>query len=183
LCHKRVTPAPFAHALSRPATRRSLWALLHDFDDLASSCDRNSAKTCRTPADEGGLDIPRSSVVVDPWRWKVCARCADEGREEPAGGEGCRCKVAAWRAQWRDPAGRSRSKVFVRKLDASAHLAHAESAKARGTYVDPASGRQRFDDFAEDWAVGQDWKASTRDAWPYIAARAPRCRSGSRTRR
>jgi hypothetical protein len=98
-----------------------LTALVHDFDDLASSCDRNSAKTCRTPADEGGLDIPRSSVVVDPWRWKVCARCADEG-------------------------------------------ARGERAKARGTYVDPASGRQRFDDFADDWAVGQDWKASTRDA-------------------
>jgi integrase len=61
--------------------------------------------------------------------------------------------------------------VFVRKVDASAHMAHVESAKARGTYVDPASGRQRFDDFADEWAASQDWKASTREAWPYIGAR------------
>jgi len=108
---------------------------------------------------------------VDAWRWKLCARCTDEGRDEPSGGDACKCKVAAWRARWRDPAGRSRSKVFARKVDANAQLAHVESAKARGTYVDPASGRQRFDDFADEWAASQDWKASTREAWPYIGAR------------
>jgi integrase len=108
---------------------------------------------------------------VDAWHWKLCARCADEDRAEPAGGEGCKCKASAWRARWRDPAGRSRSKVFVRKVDASAHLAHVESARARGTYVDPASGRQRFDDFGDEWAASQDWKASTREAWPYIGNR------------
>jgi hypothetical protein len=61
--------------------------------------------------------------------------------------------------------------VFVRKVDASAHLAHVESAKSQGTYVDPASGRQWFDDFADEWPASQDGKASTREAWPYIGNR------------
>jgi integrase len=61
--------------------------------------------------------------------------------------------------------------VFARKRDADVHLANVESAKAIGTYVDPRRGRQRFADFADAWAEGQDWKDTARESWPYIRAR------------
>lgn len=61
--------------------------------------------------------------------------------------------------------------MFPRKRDADVHLANVESAKAIGTYVDPRRGRQRFADFAAEWAEGQDWKDTTRESWPYIEAR------------
>jgi integrase len=41
----------------------------------------------------------------------------------------------------------------------------------RGSYVDPERGQQRFRDFAEQWAAAQDWKSTTRDAWPYVMRR------------
>ena len=42
-----------------------------------------------------------------------------------------------WRARYRDPAGRERSKSFTRKLDAERFLVSIEDAKLRGAYVDP----------------------------------------------
>ena len=42
---------------------------------------------------------------------------------------------------------------------------------AHGTYVDPMAGRQTFVSFADEWAVAQDWKATSRESWPYIRAR------------
>jgi integrase len=56
--------------------------------------------------------------------------------------------------------------VFEREGDAKAHLAHIESDKDRGRYVDPTLGRQRFRDYAQGWADAQDWKPSTRREWP-----------------
>jgi integrase len=61
--------------------------------------------------------------------------------------------------------------VFSRKRDADVHIANIESSKAAGSYVDPRRGRQRFADFAKEWAEGQDWKDTTRESWPYIEAR------------
>jgi hypothetical protein len=47
-----------------------------------------------------------------------------------------------WRARWRDPADRQRTKSFARKIDAERFLLGIEDAKLRGAYVDPrrASG-------------------------------------------
>jgi integrase len=56
-----------------------------------------------------------------------------------------------WRARWRDPAGRQRSKSFARKLDAERFLLSVEDAKLRGAYVDPAAGRANFGEWAERW--------------------------------
>jgi integrase len=56
-----------------------------------------------------------------------------------------------WRARWRDPAGRERSKSFARKVDAERFLVGIEDAKLRGAYVDPAAGRIAFSDWAERW--------------------------------
>jgi integrase len=56
-----------------------------------------------------------------------------------------------WRARWRDPAGRERSKTFARKVDAERFLLGIEDAKLRGAYVDPAAGRVGFTEQAERW--------------------------------
>ena len=56
-----------------------------------------------------------------------------------------------WRARYRDPAGRERSKSFTRKVDAERFLVSIEDAKLRGAYVDPAAGRVLFLEWAERW--------------------------------
>jgi integrase len=56
-----------------------------------------------------------------------------------------------WRARYRDPAGRERSKSFTRKVDAERFLVSIEDAKLRGAYVDPAAGRVPFSEWAERW--------------------------------
>jgi integrase len=55
------------------------------------------------------------------------------------------------RVTYRVPAGRQRSKVFVRKVDADRWMAENEAAKVRGAWVDPAAGRERFGEWAERW--------------------------------
>jgi integrase len=56
-----------------------------------------------------------------------------------------------WRARYRDPSGRERSKSFTRKVDAERFLVSIEDAKLRGAYVDPAAGRVPFAEWAERW--------------------------------
>jgi len=56
-----------------------------------------------------------------------------------------------WRARYRDPSGRERSKSFARKIDAERFLVSVEDAKLRGAYVDPAAGRVPFAEWAERW--------------------------------
>jgi hypothetical protein len=52
-----------------------------------------------------------------------------------------------YRVRYRDPAGAQRSKVFARKADAQRFLNETETAKARGTWTDPALGRVLFRDW------------------------------------
>ena len=56
-----------------------------------------------------------------------------------------------WRARYRDPSGRERSKSFARKVDAEQFLVSMEDAKLRGAYVDPQLGRVLFGEWAERW--------------------------------
>jgi hypothetical protein len=68
-----------------------------------------------------------------------------------------------YRARYRDPAGVQRSKVFARKADAQRFLNETETAKARGTWTDPALGRVLFRDWlGEWWATTTNLRASTR---------------------
>jgi integrase len=70
---------------------------------------------------------------------------------------------ASYRARYRDPAGRERSKSFRRKADAERWLAEIEHAKGRGTWTDPALGRTRFDDWlASWWATTTNLRPTTR---------------------
>ncbi|MGH9040200.1 MAG: tyrosine-type recombinase/integrase [Acidimicrobiia bacterium] len=68
-----------------------------------------------------------------------------------------------WRARYRTPDGRERSKTFARRVDAQRFLAGVETDKSRGEWVDPRLGRTRFDDFAGRWlaAVAPTLKPKT----------------------
>ena len=59
-----------------------------------------------------------------------------------------------WRARYRDPQGRSRSRNFSRKLDAEHFLVSVDHSKLVGSYVDRAAGRTKFEDWAEEWRAG-----------------------------
>ena len=68
-----------------------------------------------------------------------------------------------YRVRYRDPAGGQRTKVFTRKADAQRFLNETETAKARGTWTDPALGRVLFRDWlGEWWATTTNLRASTR---------------------
>ena len=66
-----------------------------------------------------------------------------------------------WRARWRTPDGKSRSRVFKRKLDAERWLTSVEHNKLTGGYVDPAAGKVTFRSYAEEWRARQVWRPST----------------------
>jgi integrase len=57
----------------------------------------------------------------------------------------------SYSVRYRDPAGHSRRKVFVRKVDAARWLAENETARNRGAWVDPSAGRDRLGEWAERW--------------------------------
>lgn len=56
-----------------------------------------------------------------------------------------------YRAYFRDPSGKQRSKTFRLKKDATTFLAEIETAKTRGAYVSPHAGRMTFGTHAEEW--------------------------------
>ena len=71
--------------------------------------------------------------------------------------------VCNGKTTYRDPAGGQRSRVFVRRADAQRFLNETETAKARGTWTDPALGRVLFRDWlGEWWATTTNLRASTR---------------------
>lgn len=67
-----------------------------------------------------------------------------------------------WRARYRTPDGRSRGKVFDRKIDAERFLTSIEHTKLTGEYVDPSAGRITLRTYAEAWRTSQvQHRAST----------------------
>jgi integrase len=56
-----------------------------------------------------------------------------------------------WRARYRDPGGRSRSRTFVRKTDAERFLHENGADLNRGEWVDPRLRRTAFRSWAEEW--------------------------------
>ncbi|MGA2806156.1 MAG: hypothetical protein ABSF89_17515 [Acidimicrobiales bacterium] len=71
-------------------------------------------------------------------------------------------KVATgWRARWRTPDGKSRSKTFAWKIDAEKHLTGTDHAKLTGAYVDPRAGRITFRSYGEQWRAVQVHRPST----------------------
>jgi hypothetical protein len=71
-----------------------------------------------------------------------------------------------WRARWRDPAGRQRTRSFARRVDAERFLLGVEDAKLRGAHVGPAAGKVNFGEWAERWyKTTADLKPSTRHTY------------------
>lgn len=66
-----------------------------------------------------------------------------------------------FRAYFRDPAGKQRSKTFRTKKEANAFLAEIESSKRRGTYVAPHAGRLAFGDHARRWMATWNTEPTT----------------------
>lgn len=67
-----------------------------------------------------------------------------------------------WRARYRGPDGRERSKTFDRKVDADRWLAGVEVSKASGEWIDPRLGRVTFAEWADRWSsTVVDLRAST----------------------
>lgn len=66
-----------------------------------------------------------------------------------------------YRAYFRDPAGKQRSKTFRIKKDATAFLAEMETTKTRGTYVSPHAGRRLFGDHARRWMATWNTEQTT----------------------
>lgn len=66
-----------------------------------------------------------------------------------------------WRAFWRDPAGKQRSKTFRTKKEAKSFLAKLETDKSQGSYVSPHAGRVLFGDHSERWVQTWNTEATT----------------------
>lgn len=66
-----------------------------------------------------------------------------------------------YRAYFRDPAGKQRSKTFRIKKDATAFLVEVETAKTRGAYVAPNAGRMLFGDHAAHWMATWNTEITT----------------------
>ena len=66
-----------------------------------------------------------------------------------------------YRAYFREPSGKQRSKTFRTKKDASAFLAEVATSKARGSYVAPHAGRVLFADHAARWMESWNTEATT----------------------
>ncbi len=64
-----------------------------------------------------------------------------QGEKPSPGGE------RRYRAQWREPSGKVRTKVFRAKHEAERHIRAMESAKDQGVYRDPSRGKQTFGEF------------------------------------
>ena len=69
----------------------------------------------------------------------------------------------SWRARYRGPDRRERSKSFKRKSDAERWLMQQRSLMAQGDWTDPARGRITFGEYAEAWLESRaDLKPKTR---------------------
>jgi integrase len=66
-----------------------------------------------------------------------------------------------FRACWREPSGRQRSRTFKTKREAGAFLAETEASLSRGSYVDPSAGQVRFEVFASRWLASREVEART----------------------
>lgn len=68
-----------------------------------------------------------------------------------------------WRARYRDPSRRERSRTFPRRSDAERWLAAVESSVARGEWLDPQRGATTVEQWVTTWVVTRsDLRPTTR---------------------
>ncbi len=71
-----------------------------------------------------------------------------------------------YRARYRDPSGKERVRQFDRKRDAQRHLREQETAKDKGTWVDPDRGKVTLEKWARGWLANRtDLKPKTRASY------------------
>lgn len=66
-----------------------------------------------------------------------------------------------WIARWRTPEGKSREKIFDRKVDAEKHLVSVQHQSLAGTYVDASAGNVTVKDYAKVWLGRQVRRPAT----------------------
>jgi integrase len=70
----------------------------------------------------------------------------------------------AWRARYRDEAGKEHARHFSRKVDAQHWLDEVTTSIVTGQYVDPQAGKVTFADYYADWSARQVWVKGTERA-------------------
>lgn len=72
-----------------------------------------------------------------------------------------------WRARYRAPDGRERSKTFDRRVDADRWLAGMTAAIHRGDWTDPVRAQISVQDWAQEWLSSKSpsLKATTRESY------------------
>jgi integrase len=101
------------------------------------------------PRAAGGLTVGGTVVLAD---WLLRGKGMGHIVKAPSG---------RWRANYRDPEGKQKAKTFGTKREASAWLAEVESAKNKGSYVDPRAGRIPFREYAEQYLAAQVLRPSS----------------------
>ena len=76
-----------------------------------------------------------------------------------------------YRARYRGPDGKERSKTFMKKSDADRFAASVETDMARGAWSSPDRGRQLFSAYALIWLSTLDCKPKTRAGYESILSR------------
>jgi integrase len=85
-----------------------------------------------------------------------------------------------YRAHYRDPGGKLRSRSFARKTDARAFLTTIDGAKLRGTFIDPGRSRITSGELADEWLAGKvNLKPTTRALYTSVIETHIRPRWGS----
>lgn len=66
-----------------------------------------------------------------------------------------------WRARYRDPEGRQRSKSFDRKVDAQSFLDDVHADMRRGRYIDVDAGKVSLEDYGAQWLISQTFSETS----------------------
>jgi len=67
----------------------------------------------------------------------------------------------AWRARYRDAAGKEHARHFKRKRDAQRWLDEVAASVVTGQYVDPSAGKITWSRFVDEWIDRQAWAPGT----------------------
>lgn len=70
---------------------------------------------------------------------------------------------SGWRARWRTPDGRSRSKTFTRKIEAQQQLVLVQHQTLQGAYVDVSAGNVTVAEYLLVWLARQVHRPSSED--------------------
>lgn len=147
--------------------RRQIAAVAADFPDAREFIEAHF--TSAWGADDGGWTERIADMLT------ACSRTGQvmaSIQKRPDG---------AWRARYRDAAGREHSRHFARKIDAQLWVDETTAAMVTGAYVAPGAGRVTFREYAEGWRAVQVHRPSTaaavaglleRHVYPVIGDRA-----------